>query len=170
MTKSSYDLRYLTLGAFASLIIIYGHMQITPQKYYVTGSILLLYVAIHYKLYYFIALELILGAGHSAILLNIGPYTQFALPLLLCTQLLVVYLLIGKENNFFLFIGILGIALLSIGFAYNNQPISLLGSCGIAIYGYYSAFNDQPAAFIWAILNTIVALFSLYNIIFLGGI
>lgn len=159
-----YENKYLILGIVGALIILFGRSQAYPQALYVIGSAALLITAIHYKLLYFIALELILMAGHSAILLGSGPYIQFALPLLLCVQLLFFYLMTGKENPFFLILGISGIALLSMGFAYNNQWIFFSGSLLIAIYAYYLGYKKHPISYIWALLNTAFALVALYKL------
>lgn len=155
----------MALAVLGALINLYGNYQNYPQVYYVFGSLAMLITAIHYKLIYFIALELILSAGHTAILLGVGPYTQFALPILLSLQLLVFYLMVGKENSIFLIIGIVGIAMLSLGFAYHDQWMFFWGSSFIAIYAYYSAFKGRPASYVWGILNTLFAIISLYKII-----
>ncbi|MGL6028968.1 MAG: hypothetical protein ACRC0B_04030 [Legionella sp.] len=161
-----YENKYLTLGIVGALIILFGRSQAYPQALYVIGSVALLITAIHYKLLYFIALELILMAGHSAILLGSGPYIQFALPLLLCVQLLFFYLMTGKENPLFLILGISGIALLSMGFAYDNQWIFFSGSLLIAVYAYYLGYTKHHISYIWAVLNTVFAVAALYNVIF----
>ena len=102
MDNVYYDNKYIILAAIGALILLYGNAQTTPQIYYILGSFALLITAIHYRLVYFIALELILTAGHSAILLGVGPYTQLALPLLVSLQLFVFYLMVGRENIVFL--------------------------------------------------------------------
>ncbi|MCL5272533.1 MAG: hypothetical protein M1486_04370 [Gammaproteobacteria bacterium] len=160
----THEAKYLVSGILGSLIILYGTVQVIPQMYYIVGSLLLLITAIHFRLLYFIALELILAAGHSAILLGIGTNTQHALPILLCFQLFIFYLMIGKENSILLLIGVVGIALLSIGFGYNNQWVFFSGSSFVAIYAYYSAYQGRYAAYIWAVLNTIFSLIALYNL------
>lgn len=152
------------MGAIGALILLFGNFQNYPQTYYILGSLALLITAIHYKLTYFIALELILAAGHSVILLGIRPYTQFALPILLCLQLLIFYIMIGKENSIFLLVGIAGIALLSIGLSYNNQWVFFFGSMFIAIYAYYGAYMGCYPAYIWAILNSIFATLAIYKL------
>ncbi len=166
MAEINYQNKYIALGTLGALIILFGYAQNYPQIYYIFGSFALLITALHYRLIYFIALELILAAGHSAILLKIGPYIQFALPVLLCFQLLIFYLMVGRDNSIPLLIGIIGIALLSLGFAYNNQWIFFLGSLFIAIYAYYSAFQGRYACYIWAVLNSIFALIALFKLFF----
>lgn len=156
----------MMLGVLGALINLYGYAQSYPQAYYIFGSFALLITAIHYKLLYFIALELILAAGHSAILLGIGPYTQLALPLLLCFQLFIFYLIAERENSVILMIGIVGIALLSLGFAYNNQWIFFSGSLFISVYSYDIGYKGYRASYIWAILNTVFALVALYKLFF----
>lgn len=165
MANIYYDNKYIALAVLGAIILLYGNAQTTPQIYYIFGSFALLITAIHYRLVYFIALELILAAGHSAILLGIGPYTQLALPLLLSLQLLVFYLIVGKENIIFLLIGIIGIVFLSIGFAYNNQWVFFFGSSCIAIYAYYRAYKGQRPSYIWAVLNTVFAIIALYKLL-----
>jgi hypothetical protein len=159
-----YDNKYLALGIIGALILLYGHFQVFPQTFYIVGSIALLITAIHYKLVYFIALEIILAAGHLAILIGIGRYIQIALPVLLCLQLLIFYLMVGKENSIFILIGIAGIALLSLGFSHSNQWVFFSGSFFIAIYAYYSGYKGSYPSYIWAILNTLFALLALYKI------
>ncbi|RUR13199.1 hypothetical protein [Legionella sp. km772] len=157
---------YLTLGILGACISLYGYLfqSQEPQVYYVLGSLALLATAIYYKLAYFIALELILIAGHLAILFGSGSHTQFTLPLLLCLQLIIVYSMLGQNNLMFLIIGILGIALLSIGLAYHNHWLFFFGSLSIALYAYYRGYRGQKASYLWAILNTIFALLALYHI------
>ncbi len=141
-------------------------MQTPAQKYYVIGSAFLLITSIHFKLIYFIALEIILMAGHGAILLGIGTIIQLALPLLLCLQLLTFYFLSGQLNNFFLITGILGIAILSIGFSYENQWIFFLGSFFVAVYAFYTVYKGKPVALLWAILNSLFAIIAILKLIF----
>ncbi|WP_058469458.1 hypothetical protein [Fluoribacter gormanii] len=165
---------YILLGCIGSLIILSGllmffgtsppHLQ--SQLYYFVGGIALLITAIHFRLFFFIALQLILIAGHAAILLGSGPYTQFFLPILMCCQLLTFYLMFGKENSVFLILGVFGIALLSMGFAYNDKWIFFSGSSFIAIYAYYNAYNGLYPSYIWAVLNTAIALLAIYRILF----
>ncbi len=164
MTKANYDNKYIVSGVLGALIILCGNTRSFPQPYYIIGSLILLFTAIHFKLLYFIALELILAAGHTAILLDMGTNTQHALPILLCFQLFIFYLMLRKENIFLLSIGIIGIALLSFGFSYNNQWIFFSGSSLVAIYAYYNAYKTCYAAYIWAILNTIFSLIALYKL------
>lgn len=123
-----YENKYAILGVLGALVVLYGTTQWPPQMYYVAGATALLATAIHYHLFYYVALELILIAGHAAIILGQGPYIQLALPILLCLQLFIFYLMFSKENSLILFLGICGIALLSLGFAYNNQWIFFSGS------------------------------------------
>lgn len=154
---------YIFTGIIGSLITLCGLSVEPAQIYYVIGSSLLLITAIYFQLFYFIALEIILIAGHGTILLGIGSVLQLALPILLCVQLLFFYFLSDRLNNMFLIIGIVGIALISAGFAYNNQWVFFSGSTGIAIYAYYSAKNDR-ACLLWAILNTLFAVIALIRI------
>lgn len=167
MTKAHSNAVYIVLALIGASISLYGNIQSSPQYYYVLGSIALLIPAIHYRIIYFIALELILASGHTAILLGIGRNAQLALPVLLCLQLFIFYMMIGKENIVLLLIGISGIALLSCGFSYNNQWIFFAGSSFIAIYAYYNAFKGKYAAYIWAILNTLFALSAFYKLFIL---
>ena len=166
MGEIYYQNKHIALGTLGALIILYGHAQSYPQIYYIFGSFALFITAVHYRLIYFIALELILVAGHSATLLKVGPNIQLALPVLLSFQLLIFYLMVGKENSIPLLIGIIGIALLSLGFVYNNQWIFFSGSLFIAIYAYYSAYKGHYACYIWAVLNSIFALIALFKLIF----
>lgn len=166
MTNYLYANKYVFLGVIGAFIILFGHVQTHPQAYYIIGSFALLITAFHYQLLYFIALELIIIAGHTAILLGLGYYIQIALPVFLCLQLLIFYIIIGKQTNIFLLIGIIGIAVLSLGFTYNNQWIFFSGSLAIAIYAYYNGYKGVLPSYIWAGSNTLFALFAFYKILF----
>ena len=109
------------------------------------------------------ALEIILLSGHGAILLGIGTVLQLALPILLCVQLLVFYFLSGRLNNIFLLIGIAGIAVISIGFAYENQWIFFIGSAFVAIYAFYNVQRHR-VSLLWAVLNVLFALIAITKI------
>lgn len=167
MIRTINENKYWLLGIFGSLILLYGSTQGYPQPYYIFGSFALLITAFHFQLLYFIALEIILAAGHSAILLGVGTYIQIGLPVLLSFQLFIFYLMVGKENSIFLLIGIVGIALLSLGFSYNNQWIFFSGSLCISIYSYYNGYKGNYPSYIWAILNTLFALIALYKLFLL---
>ena len=166
MTNYLHDNKYAILGIVGAILILFGHSQPYPQAYYIVGSSGLLVTALHYQLHYFIALELILIAGHTAILIGMGHYTQIALPVLLCFQLFVFYLMVNKQNSIFLMVGIIGIALLSLGFSYNNQWIFFSGSLAVSIYAYYNGYKGVYPSYIWAALNTLFAVFALYKIIY----
>lgn len=165
MNIKTQDKFFLLTGIIGALFLLYGLTQAAAQVYYVVGSSLLLMTALHFKLIYFIALEMILISGHGAILLGIGTTLQLALPTLLCIQLLFFYLLSGQLNNFFLLVGIAGIALHSIGFAYANQWIFFLGSFSIAVYAFYTAYKGKPITLLWAILNTLFALIAVLKLV-----
>lgn len=166
MTNYLHDKKYAILGIVGAILILFGHAQTYPQAYYIIGSSGLLITALHYQLHYFIALELILIAGHTAILIGMGHYTQIALPVLLCFQLFVFYLMVNKQNSIFLMVGIIGIALLSLGFSYNNQWVFFSGSLAVSIYAYYNGYKGVYPSYIWAALNTLFAVFALYKIIY----
>lgn len=148
-----------------ALIILYGVSEPYPPGYYVSGGILMLLTAIYYKLTYFIALEIILIAGHGAVLLGIGPTAQVVLPILLCLQLLFYYVLSGQLKNVFRFIGILGIGFLSIAFLYQNPWIFFFGSLGIAVFSFYQVYRGRHIALLWALLNLIFVFISVYKIL-----
>lgn len=165
MKSQAADVFYTTLGILGAFLCLYGYLGLSnePKIYcYLIGSITLLATAIYYKLIYFIALELILIAGHLAGLFGSGPYTQASLPILLCLQLVIIYAMIEQSNLLFLIIGTLGIALLSIGFSLNNNLIFFFGGLFIALYAYYEAHKGHKAAYLWAILNTIFAILALW--------
>ena len=156
---------FLSIGVMGACVILYGLTQPAAQLYYVIGSALLMSTAMYFQLTYFVALELILMAGHGAILLGIGPVLQVVLPILLCVQLLIYYLLSGRLENIFRLIGILGIALLSIGFAYENQWIFFFGSLAIAIFAIHQVYEGKRIALLWASLNLVFALLAATNLI-----
>lgn len=159
------DYFFWMLGIVGAIITLYGFTQTNAQAYYVTGSSLLLLTAIYSRLVFFIALELILIAGHGAILLGIGSILQFAIPVLLCVQLLIFFYLIGQLNNIFLLIGIVGIASLSIGFSYANEWIFFIGGISLATYAF-SIVKKNPLVLLWAVLNSLFALIAIINVIF----
>lgn len=160
----NYDTLFIFLGIAGSLILLYGKTIDPPQPAYSLGSLLLFFTAIHFKLHYFIALELILTSGHAAIMLNIGTYLQVALPVLLCVQLLLYYVTMGQWKNIFLIIGITGIALLSIGFSYESEWVFFFGGLAIASYAFYCVYQGLRVCYIWAILNTIFSLTAFYQL------
>ncbi|CDZ78249.1 hypothetical protein BN59_02559 [Legionella massiliensis] len=153
---------FLLSGIIGSCILFLGLSKAPAQLYYVIGSTLLLFAALHFRLIYFIALELILIAGHGASLLHIGKTLQIAMPIMLTVQLLAFYFLSGQLNNIFLLIGIAGIALHSVGFVYENQWIFFFGSLFIAIYAFYAVFRGKTVALLWAVLNTLFTLTAIY--------
>lgn len=157
---------FLLSGIVGSCILFIGLVQTTPQLYYVIGSTLLLFTALHFRIIYFIALELIIIAGHAASFLHIGTAMQIAMPSLLTLQLFAFYFLSGQLNNIFLLIGIAGIAFHSVGFAYENQWIFFFGSLSIAIYAFYAYYKGRKIALLWAILNSLFTLTAVYKLIF----
>jgi hypothetical protein len=157
------DIFYLLLGVIGAAITLFGFLHTPAQTYYVIGSGLLLLTSINFKLFYFMALEVILLSGHGAILLGISTVLQLALPILLCVQLLVFYLLSGRLNNIFLLIGIAGIAVISIGFSYENQWVFFIGSASVAVYAFYIARRNR-VSLLWAVLNVLFALIAITKI------
>lgn len=166
VTAKIQDSLFLLSGIVGACTLLFGLTQIPAQVYYVIGSILLLLTSLHFRLLYFMALELILIAGHGAILLQINDSLRVALPVLLSMQLLIFYFLSGQLNNLFLLIGISGIAFLSIGFAHENQWIFFLGGFSIAFYAFYCAYQGKLITLLWAILNTLFAAIAIYKLIF----
>ena len=151
------DQFFLIVGVLGALLTFLGQFYSPAQLYYIGGSLLLVITAIHFRLFFFIALEIILFAGHGAIFVGIGSKIQFAIPIMLCVQLLVFYYLSGQLTNLFILIGITGIALLSIGLTHENQVVFFCGSSAISIYAYSNA-KKAPASLIWAVLNTSFAI------------
>lgn len=162
--KKPSDKFIVLIGGIGAAILLFSWHLASPQIGYIIGSSCLLLAAIYFKLIFFIALEMILIAGHSAILLGIGPNLQIALPCLLSFQLFIYYLISGQLKNIFLFIGLSGIATLSVGFAYNNDLIFFIGSSAIAVYAFYNAKKGVIPSYLWAILNLIFALISLFEV------
>lgn len=158
---------FFSIGIMGACVILYGFTQhTTPQIYYVIGASMLLVTAIYFQLTYFIALELIVIAGHGAILLGIGPVSQAVLPVLLSIQFLVYYILSGRLENVFRLIGIVGIALLSIGFADENQWIFLFGGLGVSIFAFHQVYQGYRAALLWGIFNLIYVSIATYKLMF----
>lgn len=158
------DFLFLLLGVVGALISIAGNFFAPAQLFYVTGSSLLLITAAYFKLFYFVTLEIILLSGHGAALLEIGPTLQIAIPFLLSLQLMIFYIMSGGMTKILLFVGIIGIAALSVGFAFQNQLIFLIGSTTIAAYAFDMSFKKK-SALIWALLNSFFAATSLYKLI-----
>ena len=127
ITENKYhlDLISIILGVIGAIITFSGLFVDYPQPYFITGSFLLFLTAIYHRLYFFVALEIILISGHAAIVLGIGTILQVALPILLSFQLMFYYLFSGQTSDFSIIIGIIGIALISIGFS-NNFPSATL--------------------------------------------
>lgn len=168
MTTFDYYNKYFVLGILGAFLTLYGHLfQHEPDFYYIIGSLALMVTAIHYELLYFIALELILAAGHTSVLIGFGLYTQIALPLFLCLQLFIFYLMLGRDNGIYLMIGIVGIVLISLGFSYQNQWVFFVGSLCIAGYSYYNGTKKRHPSYLWAIVNGVFAISALYKIILL---
>ena len=166
MSLTTKDVLCLLTGILGAVIVLFGLTQAVAQPYFIVGAVLLLTTAIYFRLTYFVALELILIAGHGAILLGIGPVSQIILPILLCTQLLAYYMLSGQLNHLFRLIGITGIALLSIGFSFENQWIFFFGSLSVAIFSIYQVKKGRQVAMLWVILNMILATVAAIKIIF----
>ena len=166
MNKNYQATFFLIIGSVGACITLYGLTQAPDHLYYVIGASCLLATAIYFKFTYFIALQLILIAGHGAVLLGIGPISQVVLPILLCLQFLTYYLLSGQLNNIFRLIGITGIALLSIAFSYENQWVFFSGSLAIAIFSFYQVYRGRQIALLWAILNIIFVVISALKIIY----
>lgn len=164
MIQNIKDHLLLLTGITGAIITFAGLFTAPSQIFYVLGSTLLLITASKARLIFFIALELILIAGHGVVLLDIGPVTQLTLPILLCLQLLFFYFLSGQLNNGFLLIGIAGIAALSVGLSYVNQWIFLFGSSAVALYSLYYARKNK-LALIWGVLNTLFAATALYKLV-----
>ncbi|WP_242602137.1 hypothetical protein [Legionella nagasakiensis] len=155
--KKIISLCILFAGIIGALIVLLGFIQTKSQIYYVSGASLLLLTAIYYKLTYFIALEIILLSGYGAELLGIGPILQIVLPSLLTLQMLVYYLLSGQLKNVFRLFGVIGIALLSIGFSFKNNWIFLFGSLAVGLYALDNVYRGKYVALLWAVLNLFFA-------------
>jgi hypothetical protein len=167
VNKNSLAPWFFSIGIIGACIILYGLTQtIVPQIYYVVGASFLLMTAIYFQLTYFVALELILIAGHGAILLGIGPVLQAVLPILLSIQFLAYYILSGRLESIFRVIGITGIALLSIAFAYTNPWLFLYGSLGVGIFAFYQVYQGYRAALLWGIFNIVYISIATYKLIF----
>ncbi len=164
MSKKTKEYLFITIGVIGALIILFG-ISVNSHINYVIGSSLLLLTAFYYKYTYFIALEMIIIAGHGAVLLGLGHNSQIILPILLCIQLLFYYLLSGKLNDIYRIVGIIGIVLLTMAFSFNNILYILLGSIGVAIFSINQVIKGKTIAIIWAILNIIAIFVTLYKII-----
>lgn len=157
----------LLVGIIGALVILTGLINNSDELLYVIGALLLLLTALYFHLVYFTALELILLSGHGALLLNLGLTLQVVLPIFLSIQLFIYYLLSGQSlQNIFRLIGISGVALLSVGFAYTNEWLYFFGSLGVTIYAFYKVYIGVPVALLWAILNLIFAIVALIMILF----
>lgn len=155
----------IIIGVIGAIITFSGLFVSFPQPYFVVGSFLLLLTAIYYRLYFFMALEIILISGHTAILINIGTILQVALPILLSFQLLFYYFFSGQSSDFSIFIGIFGIALISVGFSIQSQWIFLLGSLLIAMFAYFDLKRSNKVSLLWLILNLLFAITALLQLI-----
>jgi hypothetical protein len=167
MQLKAQELLYIIAGILGAFIVFFGAVQAPSEPYYSIGAGLMLLTALYFQLTYFIALEIILLAGHGTIFLGLGPMLQIYLPILLCAQLLTYYVLSSQLQNIYYFIGIVGIALLSIGFAYVNQLLFFFGSFAIAIFAMYLICQGKRIAWLWFILNLAFIFISGYKLVFL---
>lgn len=163
MKPHTKDYLFVCIGILGAIITLFGLILEPSHPYYIVGSFLLLSTAIYSGVVYFIALEMILIAGHASVYLGISSI-ELALPLLLCAQLFIFYFLSDQWNNIFLLIGIAGIAALSVGFIYENQWIFFFGSATIAVYSY-SCIKTTKLSIIWFLLNSMFAIGALFYII-----
>lgn len=158
---------FLGIGIVGALLLIYCSLTPMSDLGYLIACFLLLLCALYFKLTYYIALEMILISGHGAVLLGLGPLSQLIIPILLCLQLLMYYLLSGRLWNIFRLTGIAGIVLLTIGFAYEYyvQWFLLFGSLAVTVFSFYQVYRKRFAAWIWAVLNILLACISLFKLI-----
>ncbi len=167
--KDSFTLKdklFYISAIIGSSILIYSMLRLyQPQVGFIIGSSFMLASAIYFRMFFFIALEMILISGHAAILLGIGPSLQLALPILLVFQLVVYYLFTNQLLNLYRIIGLAGISLLSIGFAYESAWIFFYGSLAVSTYAFYSASKGRIPALIWGFLNIIFAVITLTTIL-----
>lgn len=168
MNKKGQTGFFLAVGILGALVILYGGIKPLSDLVYLVACSLMLVCAIYFKLTYFIALEMILISGHGAVLLGLGTLSQVIIPILLCLQLLVYYLLSGQLGNVFRVIGITGIALVTVGFSYEHQQewFFLFGGLGVATFAFYQVYRGRFAAWIWAILNSLLVCISLFKLVF----
>jgi hypothetical protein len=154
-----FDYIVILLGVVGVLFNIYGQTLAYPQPYYVAGSFLLLVVAVYFHLLFFTGLEAILLSGHFALMLDLNYRIQFALPILLCLQLVVYYLYVGRLKSMSVWFGLTGIAFLSIGFSYHRQWVFLVGSIFITLYSFRKVRETAGLSIIWGILNAFFTIF-----------
>lgn len=145
---------FLIIGLIGGFLLLFEFVKLQPA-FLLIGRGLLLISAVYFRLTYFIAMQLILLASYGGIYLGIGSTLTLILPILLSFQLLIYYLLSGELKSVFRFIGIAGIAILSIGLTLNIPLILLFGNLSVGIYSYYAAYQGQYQAIIWGILNTL---------------
>ena len=79
--------------------------------------------------------------------------------------LVVYYLFTNQLLNLYRIIGLAGISLLSIGFAYESAWIFFYGSLAVSTYAFYSASKGRIPALIWGFLNIIFAVITLTTIL-----
>lgn len=163
--KFNFGIVSIIIGIIGAITTFSGLFANFSQPYYISGSFLLFLTASYYKLYFFVALEIILISGHAAILLDIGTILQIALPILLSFQLMFYYLFSGQTSDFSIIIGIFGIALISVGFSINSQWIFLLGSLSLSTFAYFNLKKSNKLSLIWLILNLMFAITALFRII-----
>jgi hypothetical protein len=168
VNKKNQDALYLSSGIIGALVILYDFAQAQTQidLCYVIGASFMLISAIYFKFTYFVALEMIVIAGHGAVLLDLGTKAQIVLPILLCVQFLAYYLLSGQLNNIFRLVGIIGIALVSIAFSFANQWIFMFGCLCIAFFSFYLVYRGRIVALLWAVLNMTIVIISFFRPIF----
>ncbi|WP_367605681.1 hypothetical protein [Legionella sp. W05-934-2] len=163
--KNLVDRLFIFIGILGALTTFSGLFTIYSHPFYIVGSFLLFLTALYFRLFFFVALEIIFISGHTAALLGIGMILQVALPVLLSFQLLFYYLFSGETSDFSIIIGILGIALFSVGFSIASQWVFMLGSLSISTYAYFNLEKSNKISLIWLILNLMFALTAFIHII-----
>jgi len=166
-TQNKSPALFSLIGILGGLLLCYGLICAeSPAKpyYYAAGSFLMLVTAINFRILYFIVLEVILLSGHGSALLKLSPVISVSLPILLCIQLIIYYLLSKTYRDFYLFIGVIGIAIISIGFIVNNQLVFLIGSSFISLYAFFLYCKGIKIALLWATVNAIFALVALVKL------
>lgn len=148
----------LAIGIIGMLIATYGNLvhQLTTQKWcYLIGALLLFISSLLEKQKFFIALQIIIGAGAAVAFTTYPPLYKAAVPIILSIVAIIYFIATKQLKDPLTAFGCIGIALLAAGYAVTNPIIFFLGAFVLMLYSYGSFRRGVGIALLWAILNAI---------------
>ncbi len=148
----------LAIGILGMLVASYGNLvhQLDTQKWcYLIGAILLFFSSFLEKQKFFIALQIIIGAGAAIAFSSYPPLYKAAVPISLSIVAIIYFIITKQLKDPLTAFGCIGIALLAAGYAITNPIIFFLGAFVLMIYSYGSFRRGIGIALLWAILNAL---------------